>query len=121
MVGGTDYLTSIYNRATQAVRQPGSALKLFVYLAAMEAGITPGDMVVDEEVNIEGWSPHDSCGTYSGEITLRTAFAYSMNTIAAKLGERGRLGHVAGMARRFGITTPVNTSRRWCWALRTSA
>ena len=109
MVGGKDYVASIYNRATQAVRQPGSAFKLFVYLAAIEAGYTPGDMVVDEEVNIDGWKPRNSSRRYSGEITLRTAFAYSVNTIAAKLGAEVGTGAIANMARRFGITTPINT------------
>ena len=109
MIGGTDYVTSNYNRATNAVRQPGSAWKLFVYLAALEAGITPDDRVVDEPVTIEGWSPHNSGGSYAGEIDVRTAFAYSKNTVAAKLGEQVGFGMVAGMARRFGITTPVNT------------
>jgi len=109
MIGGTDYVTSNYNRAVNAVRQPGSAWKLFVYLAALEAGITPDDRVVDEPVTIEGWSPHNSGGSYAGEIDVRTAFAYSKNTVAAKLGEQVGFGVVAGMARRFGITTPVNT------------
>ena len=109
MVGGTDYVTSNYNRATNAVRQPGSAWKLFVYLSALEAGITPDSRVVDEPVTIEGWSPHNSGGSYAGEIDVRTAFAYSKNTVAAKLGEQVGFGVVAGMARRFGITTPVNT------------
>ena len=109
MIGGTDYLTSNYNRATLAVRQPGSAWKLFVYLAALESGITPNDRVVDEPVTIEGWSPQNSGGSYAGQIDVRTAFAYSKNTIAAKLGEQVGFGMVAGMARRFGITTPVNT------------
>ncbi len=109
LVGGTDYVTSNYNRATNAVRQPGSAWKLFVYLAALEAGVTPNDRVVDEPVTIEGWSPHNSGGSYAGQIDVRTAFAYSKNTVAAKLGEQVGFGLVAGMARRFGITTPVNT------------
>ncbi len=109
MVGGTDYVTSNYNRATNAVRQPGSAWKLFVYLAALEAGYTPDDKVVDEPVTIEGWSPRNSGGNYAGEIDVRTAFAYSKNTVAAQLGNEVGFGTVAGMARRFGITTPVNT------------
>ena len=109
MIGGTDYVTSNYNRAVNAVRQPGSAWKLFVYLAALEAGITPDSRVVDEPVTIEGWSPHNSGGSYAGEIDVRTAFAYSKNTVAAQLGEQVGFGVVAGMARRFGITTPVNT------------
>jgi penicillin-binding protein 1A len=109
MVGGTDYVSSIYNRATQAVRQPGSSFKLFVYLAALEAGHRPEDTVVDEPVTIDGWSPRNDSRHNSGNVTLRTAFAYSLNTVAAKLGQEVGFSTVADMARRFGITTPVNT------------
>ena len=106
---GTDYVTSIYNRATQAVRQPGSAFKLFVYLSALEAGHKPEDTVVDEPVTIDGWSPRNDSRRNSGPVSLRTAFAYSLNTVAAKLGQEVGFTTVADMARRFGITTPVNT------------
>lgn len=109
MVGGKDYVASIYNRATQAVRQPGSAFKLFVYLAALEAGHKVDDIVVDEPVTINGWTPRNNSGRNSGQITIRTAFTYSINTIAAKLGQEVGFGTVADMARRFGITTPINT------------
>jgi penicillin-binding protein 1A len=109
MVGGTDYITSNYNRAVTAVRQPGSAWKVFVYLAALENGFRPEDKVVDEPVTIGGWTPKNSGGTYAGEITLRTAFAYSKNTVAAKIGEEIGTSTIANMARRFGITTPINT------------
>ncbi len=109
MVGGTDYVTSNYNRAVNAVRQPGSSWKLFVYLAALEAGYKPDDRVVDEAVTIEGWSPRNSGGNYAGEIDVRTAFAYSKNTVAAQLGNEVGFGTVAAMARRFGITTPIAT------------
>ena len=109
MVGGTDYVTSNYNRAVNAVRQPGSAWKLFVYLAALEAGFTPNDRVVDEPVTIQGWSPRNSTGTFAGEIDVRTAFAYSKNTVAAQLGNEVGFSAVAGIARRFGITTPIST------------
>ena len=109
MVGGTDYVTSNYNRAVNAVRQPGSAWKLFVYLAALEAGYTPNDRVVDEPVTIDGWSPRNSSRDYAGEIDVRTAFAYSKNTVAAQLGNEVGFSAVAGIARRFGITTPVST------------
>ncbi|UZK65245.1 transglycosylase domain-containing protein [Sphingomonas sp. M1-B02] len=109
MVGGKDYVSSIYNRATQATRQPGSAFKLFVYLAALEAGHKPDDMVVDEPVTINGWTPRNSSRRNLGEMSLRSAFAYSINTVAAKLGQEVGFGTVANMARRFGITTPVNT------------
>lgn len=109
MVGGTDYVTSNYNRATNAVRQPGSAWKLFVYLAALEAGYTATDEVVDEPVTIQGWSPRNSSRTYAGRIDVRTAFAYSKNTVAAQLGNEVGFSAVAAMARRFGITTPIST------------
>ncbi|CAM3971761.1 peptidoglycan glycosyltransferase [Novosphingobium lubricantis] len=109
MVGGTDYVTSNYNRAVNAVRQPGSAWKLFVYLTALESGYTPDDRVVDEPVTIDGWTPRNDGARYAGEIDLRTAFAYSKNTVAAQLGNEVGFGAVANMARRFGITTPINT------------
>lgn len=109
MVGGTDYAKSNYNRAVTALRQPGSAWKAFVYLAALEAGFRPDDKVVDEPVTINGWSPKNSGGSYAGEITLRTAFAYSKNTVAAKIGEEVGTGAIANMARRFGITTSIST------------
>jgi len=109
MVGGRDYVASIYNRATQATRQPGSAFKLFVYLSALEAGHKPEDVVADEPVTIDGWSPRNDSRRFSGNVTLRTAFAYSLNTVAAKLGQETGFTTVADMARRFGITTPVNT------------
>jgi penicillin-binding protein 1A len=110
LVGGKDYVQSSYNRATEAVRQPGSAWKLFVYLAALEAGYTPEDRVVDEPVTIGGWSPRNSSGRFAGETNVRTAFAYSINTVAAQLGNEVGFSTVAGMARRFGITTPINTN-----------
>jgi penicillin-binding protein 1A len=109
MVGGTDYVTSNYNRAVTAVRQPGSAWKLFVYLAAFEAGFRPEDLVEDKPVEIEGWEPKNSNGNYAGEISLRTAFAYSKNTVAAQLGQEVGTSSIANMARRFGISTPINT------------
>jgi penicillin-binding protein 1A len=109
MVGGTDYVTSNYNRAVTSVRQPGSAWKLFVYLTALEAGFRPDDKVVDEPVEIEGWQPKNSGGNYAGEINLRTAFAYSKNTVAAQIGQEVGTSSIANMARRFGITTPINT------------
>lgn len=109
MVGGRDYVTSNYNRATQAERQPGSSWKLFVYMAALEAGYKVDDPVVDEPVTINGWSPRNSNGRFSGTIDLRTAFAYSVNTIAAKIGQDIGTSSVANMARRFGISSPINT------------
>ena len=109
MVGGLDYVTSNYNRATTATRQPGSAWKIFVYMAALEAGYTPDTRVTDKPVTINGWSPRNSSGRFSGDIDIRTAFAYSINTVAAQLGVEVGFPTVADMARRFGITTPINT------------
>ncbi len=109
MVGGRDYVTSNYNRATQAERQPGSSWKLFVYMAALEAGYQVNDQIDDKPVTINGWSPRNANGRYSGRIDLRTAFAYSVNTVAAQLGDAIGYDTVANMARRFGITSTINT------------
>ena len=109
MVGGRDYVSSNYNRAVTAQRQPGSSFKLFVYLAALEAGHRPDDPVVDEPVTINGWTPRNDSRRNIGPTTLRNAFAYSINTVAAKLGEEVGFATIADMARRFGITTPVDT------------
>jgi penicillin-binding protein 1A len=109
MVGGKDYVDSIYNRATQAERQPGSAFKLFVYLSALESGMKPTDTIVDEPVTINGWSPRNSTRTNLGPVTLREAFSRSINTISAKIGQQVGFSTVADMARRFGITTPIST------------
>ena len=91
MVGGRDYVDSLYNRATQAERQPGSAFKLFVYLSALESGMKPTDTIVDEPITIDGWSPRNSTRTNLGAISLREAFARSINTISAKIGAQWAL------------------------------
>ena len=109
MVGGKDYVDSIYNRATQATRQPGSAFKLFVYLSALESGMKPTDTIVDEPVTIDGWSPRNSTRTNLGPVTLREAFSRSINTISAKIGDQLGFSTIADMARRFGISTPIST------------
>src|SRR5574338_541770 len=109
MVGGKDYVSSIYNRATQSTRQPGSAFKLFVYLTALESGMKPTDTIVDEPVTIDGWTPRNSTRTNLGPVTLREAFSRSINTISAKIGAQLGFSTIADMARRFGITTPIST------------
>ena len=109
MVGGRDYVDSIYNRATQAERQPGSAFKLFVYLSALESGMKPGDTIVDEPVTIDGWTPRNSTRTHLGPVTLREAFARSINTVSAKIGEALGFGTIADMAHRFGISGKIST------------
>ena len=109
MIGGRDYVQSIYNRATQAERQPGSAWKLFVYLSALESGMKPGDTIVDEPVTIDGWTPRNSTRTYAGPVSLREAFSRSINTISAKIGDALGFGTIADMARRFGISGKIST------------
>jgi penicillin-binding protein 1A len=107
MVGGRDYRASQFNRATQALRQPGSAFKPFVYLAALEAGMSPADMVEDAPLTIDGWSPRNYDDTYAGPVTLREALARSLNTVAVRLAERVGRDTVVAVARRLGVTSPL--------------
>ena len=109
MVGGRDYVSSLYNRSTQAERQPGSAFKLFVYLAALESGMKPTTTIVDEPIAIEGWRPRNSTRTHLGPVTLREAFARSINTISAKIGAQLGFSTIADMAQRFGISGKIST------------
>ncbi len=104
MVGGRSYARSQFNRATQARRQPGSAFKLFVYLAALEAGMEPGDVVRDEPVQIGDWRPRNYGRGHAGEVTLRQALARSINTVAVKVSERAGRDKVVAAARRLGVT-----------------
>lgn len=107
MVGGKSYKASPFNRATQARRQPGSAFKLFVYLAAMRAGYRPDDLIEDRPITVDGWSPRNNDGVYRGTITLREAFARSSNVAAVRLSERVGRGNVIRAARELGITSPL--------------
>ena len=107
MVGGKDYASSAFNRAVQARRQPGSAFKLFVYLAALRSGLTPDSMVEDEPITIADWSPKNSDGRYAGNITLRRAFAKSSNVAAARLTQQVGVKNVIRAARDLGISTPI--------------
>jgi penicillin-binding protein 1A len=109
MVGGRNYVSSLYNRATQAQRQPGSAFKLFVYLTALETGMTPNDTINDAPISIGGWTPRNNNGGYFGAVSIRTAFALSINTVAVRVAQQVGFGSVADMARRFGITSPITT------------
>ncbi|PHZ84159.1 transglycosylase domain-containing protein [Paremcibacter congregatus] len=107
MVGGVDYGESQYNRATQARRQPGSAFKLFVYLAALEAGLGPDEIMRDSPVILDGWEPKNYTGEYRGRVSLKEAFAHSLNTVAVKLSERINRKAVMYMAQRLGVTSPI--------------
>ena len=109
LIGGVNYADSQFDRATDARRQAGSSWKPFVYLTAMEDGRTPDTQVVDEPVTIDGWSPHNFEPSFLGSITLQTALAKSVNTVAARLADQLGRDKVADTARRLGITTTVNT------------
>jgi penicillin-binding protein 1A len=105
LVGGTDYNTSKFNRVTQAQRQPGSTFKTFVYAAALENGFSTEDVRYDEPKVIEGWRPRNYDEGFRGAVTLRTAFAQSINTVAAEIAYEVGPRRVADLATRLGITS----------------
>jgi penicillin-binding protein 1A len=109
MIGGADYQQGPFDRAVDAHRQAGSSWKPFVYLAALEAGRTPESPVVDEPVTIDGWTPANYEPEYLGPITLETALAHSINTVAARLADEVGRPVVAAAAHRVGIVSPINT------------
>lgn len=107
MVGGRDYRASPFNRATQARRQPGSAFKPFVFLAAIEAGANPGDSVADTPLTLAGWSPGNGGWRARGSITLEEALAHSVNTAAVRVMQQaGGPRPVAAVAARLGLPGP---------------
>jgi penicillin-binding protein 1A len=107
MLGGKDYSTSTFNRATQARRQPGSTFKLFVYLAALRSGLGPDSMIEDEPLTIGSYSPRNNDGRYRGRISLREAFAVSSNVAAVRLAERIGREEVIRTARDLGVRSPL--------------
>ncbi|WP_434616416.1 transglycosylase domain-containing protein [Azospirillum sp. B2RO_4] len=107
LVGGRDYDSSEFNRATQALRQPGSAFKPFVYLAALEAGWTPDSLIDDAPVQLGNWSPGNYDGKYRGSITLASALAHSSNTATARLIDRVGTDRVRRIASDLGISSPL--------------
>ena len=104
MVGGRDYAQSQFNRATQALRQPGSAFKPVVYLAGLEAGLRPDSTLVDRPLTVAGWRPRNFERAHQGPVTLRRALARSINTVAVQVAERAGRARVISTARRLGIT-----------------
>ena len=110
LLGGVDYRESVFNRATQANRQPGSAFKPFVYLAALEAGISPWETRDDEPVDIAGYTPTNFGGKYYGTVTLADAMAHSVNTIAVSLAQEVGIRNVIAAARRVGISSPMQAN-----------
>jgi penicillin-binding protein 1A len=109
LVGGRNYGASQFNRATQALRQPGSAFKPFVYLAGLETGISPSDHFVDGPISIGGWKPHNYTGRYLGSMTAAEALAESINTVAVQVEMRAGPARVAAVAHRLGITSELTT------------
>jgi penicillin-binding protein 1A len=107
MVGGRRYSDSPFNRVTQARRQPGSAFKLFVYLAAFRAGWTPDSMIEDEPITIDGWTPENHDRIFRGKITLREAFARSSNAATVRLAQQVGRNNVMRAAHDLGISTPL--------------
>lgn len=103
IVGGVDYADSQYNRATEAKRQPGSAFKPFVYLAALEQGRTPNSVRNDAPVRIGAWTPRNAGGRYMGAVTLTTALSHSLNSVAAQLIMEVGPEAVIEVAHRLGI------------------
>ncbi len=108
LVGGKDYAASQFDRAIEARRQPGSAFKPFVYLTAVEHGFTPDSIVVDEPVSINGWTPKNYENEYLGPVTLTTALARSLNTVAARLTATLGPDSVVQTARRVGIVSQLH-------------
>lgn len=111
IVGGKDYTTSTFNRAYQARRQPGSSFKPFVYLAALEHGLSPDDIRDDAPYENRGWSPENYDGQYLGPITLREALAKSINTVAVRVADEVGRRKVISVAQRLGITSPLEPNR----------
>ncbi|MEL6378967.1 MAG: PBP1A family penicillin-binding protein [Pseudomonadota bacterium] len=107
MAGGRDYRDSQFNRAVQARRQPGSAFKPFVYIAALEAGISPDAKYIDQPINIDGWQPSNYADEFAGPVRLTEAVAKSINTVSVQVSEEVGRENVIDVARRVGITSPL--------------
>ena len=107
MVGGRNYVRSPFNRAVQAQRQPGSAFKLFVYLAALRDGALPDSLVIGDPVTIGGWTPRNYEGGGGRDLTLRDAFAQSNNVIAARVHQTAGGPAVVQAARDLGVVSPL--------------
>ncbi len=107
MIGGRDYGASPFNRATQARRQPGSTFKLFVYLAALEDGMSPDDPIDNRPIETGSYRPQNAGGNYSDTITLADAFARSSNVAAVRLLQQVGSEEVIRVARELGVTSPM--------------
>lgn len=107
MAGGYDYNKSQFNRATQALRQAGSSFKLFVYLTAFENGFSPNDVLADEPIKIDNWAPQNYDKRFYGKVTLKEAFAKSLNVATVDLATYLNLEDIISTALKMGVTTDV--------------
>lgn len=105
MIGGVDFDAAPFNRAVQAKRQPGSTFKPFIYAAALEKGLLPKDIRIDGPVKFGDWEPENYGGGFRGPVTIETALAQSINTVAVKVGQEVGGPAIGKIARRFGLTT----------------
>jgi len=110
LVGGRNYQESQFNRAVAAKRQPGSSFKPFVYLSALEKGLTPDTIREDAPINVRGWQPENSTNEYQGNVTLTRALAMSLNTVAVRLGLEVGAKTVADTAHRLGIASDLQVN-----------
>ncbi|GLS43125.1 transglycosylase domain-containing protein [Methylobacterium brachythecii] len=110
LIGGRDYAQSQFNRATTAKRQPGSSFKPFVYLSAVERGLTPDTVRDDAPIKIGNWSPENYTHAYHGPVTLRDALAQSLNTVAVRLGQEVGPKTVVQTAQRLGISSSLQAN-----------
>lgn len=110
MVGGYSYAASQFDRATEAKRQPGSTFKPFVYLAALEQGMTPQSMRHDAPVKIGSWRPENYGGHYYGAVDLTVALAKSLNSVAAQLAQEVGAKSIVEVAQRLGIRSPLQAN-----------
>jgi penicillin-binding protein 1A len=108
MVGGRNYAESQFNRAVTARRQPGSAFKPFVYLTAIEAGLTPDTVRLDGPLDVKGWKPENYTHEYFGPVTLTQALAMSLNTVAVRVGLEVGPRNVVRTAHRLGISSKLD-------------
>ncbi len=109
MVGGRDYFKSQFNRAV-AQRQPGSSFKIFIYLAAMEYGMTPDTLIDDGPLTIGNWSPKNYFWQSQGEIPISVGFAKSVNTVTIRICQAVGVQNVISIARKLGISSPMQES-----------
>lgn len=107
LVGGLNYSDSQFNRAVSAKRQPGSAFKPFVYLAALERGLTPDTVRDDAPIQVRGWRPENFTQQYYGPVSLQTALAMSLNTVAVRLALEVGPAAVAKVAQRLGVVSEL--------------